>query len=416
MKRTIFFVFSLLLLTSATLTAADWNQWRGPDHDGISRETGLSSKWSESGPKLLWRNDALGVGYSNFSFSDNMIFSMGDRGDSCFLFALDAKSGKEIWNLKIGKAGGGGGYHGPRGTPATDGKFVFALGQFGDFVCANAKTGQLIWKGNVETELGGKVMSGWSFSMSPVIDENQIVLPIGGEQGTVIALERNEKGLKIRWRSKEVTDAAAYNSVVPITLGGTRQYLIFTDKRVAGLEAKTGQLLWQASCPGKVAVCSDPTYWQDGEDSCYVIAASAYKTGARGFKISGKGKNFDAEELYYEQKLENHHGGIVQVGGHFYLLTQRELVCVDPKTGKTLWSNRSVGKGSILAVDNKLIVRSESGDGEVALVEVSPNEYKELARFSQPDRTDKNSWTYPTVFNGKLYIRDQNLLLCYEVK
>ncbi len=408
----LFFAFLGFMVLPAS--AADWTQWRGPDHDGVSRETGLLSSWPEGGPGLLWKTEDMGVGYSNISFAGNRIYSMGDNGDSCFLYAIDAKNGKGVWGLKVGQAGGN--YKGPRCTPATDGKLVFALGQFGDFVCADAKNGKLLWKGNVEKELGGRVMSGWNFSMSPVIDGNQVVLPIGGDGGTVIALERSEKGPKILWRSKEITDAAAYTSLVPITLGGVRQYLLLTEHRLAGIAAKDGKLLWQIDCPGRTAVCSDPAFWMENDNTCYVFASCAYNVGARGFKLSADGGRFNVEEIYSDQKLQSHHGGIVQLGGNFYLLTQRELVCVDPKTGQTRWNNRSVGKGSIFSIDGKLIVRGEAGDGTVALVDVNPDAYVEHGRFDQPERTSANSWTYPIVFNGRLYLRDQHLLLCYEVK
>ncbi len=409
--------FFLLTFSVLSLSAADWNQWRGPDHDGVTQETKTLATWPSSGPKLLWQVNNLGAGYSNLSFSDDRFFTMGDRDGDCCLFAFSTADGKELWKLPVGKTGGGGGYQGPRCTPATDGKLVFALGQFGDFVCADAKTGKLLWKGQVEQELGGRVMSGWGFSMSPIIDGNQVVLPIGGDRGTVIALDRSSKGPKILWRSSGITDAAAYNSVVPVTIGGTRQYVLLTDKRIAGLDAKTGEVLWQTDCPGKVAVCSDPAFWMDGPETCYIMASCAYDVGGRGFKVTGKGKRFKVEDSFeINKRLQNHHGGIVQSGGYFYLLTQNELVCVEPKSGEILWRNRSVGKGATLGVGDKLIVRAEGGDGNIALVDASKDGYKEHARFPQPNRSDKNSWTYPVLSGGKLYVRDQGLLLCYEVE
>lgn len=402
---------SVLLLT-ASVFAADWEQWRGPDHNGVSRETGLLTKWADGGPQLLWRTNILGAGYSNLSFHGGKIFTMGDRGDSCFLFALDEKTGKELWSLNVGKAGGN--YEGPRCTPATDGKRIFALGQFGNLVCADAQTGKEIWRINVESELGGRVMSGWNFSMSPIIDGEQVVLPIGGKDGTVIALKKDSAKAELIWRSTELTDAAAYSSVVPMTFGSVRQYLAFTDKRIAGLDAVTGKVLWQHDQEGKVAVCSDPAFLLEG-DTCYLITSCAYRVGAGGFKITAKDKKFTAEKIYQNNRFENHHGGIVRVGKYFYFVTNRDLVCVDPKSGEQLWSNRCVGKGSVMSVDGKLVVRSES-DGAVALVDASPEGYKEFSRFVQPDRSNKNSWTYPTVYDGKLYLRDQGLLLCYTVK
>ena len=189
-----------------------------------------------------------------------------------------------------------------------------------------------------------------------------------------------------------------------------------TAQRIAGLDPENGKVLWQAPFYGRTAVCSDPVFWMENDDICYILASCAYNVGTFGYKVTVKDGDFTAEEIYSKQNLQSHHGGMLQIGGHFYFLTQRDLVCVEPKTGEVLWSDRSVGKGSIMAVDGKLIVRSESGGGTVALVEPTPEAYKEISRFDQPDRTSKNSWTYPTVHDGKLYLRDQRRLFCYELK
>ena len=407
-------VFLLIVAFSSPVYAADWMQWRGPKHDGVSPETGLLDSWPEGGPKLLWKSEDLGIGYSNIAFHGGKIYSMGDNGDSCYIFALDAKNGQGLWSTKVGKSGGN--YEGPRCTPATDGKLLFGIGQFGDFVCVDAEKGTLLWSVNVASEYGGKYMSGWNFSMSPIIDGNRVVLPIGGEGGTVIAFEKSAQGPKVLWRSKEFGEEAAYTSIVPLTLGGKEQYVVLTGQRIAGLDPESGKVLWQAPFPGDRAVCSDPVYVMDGENTCYILASCAYNVGTYGYKVTTENGKFNAEEIYSAKNLQSHHGGLVQVGGHFYFLTQRELVCIEPKTGKILWNDRSVGKGSILAADGKLIVRSEGRTGTVALVEISPEGYKEISRFDQPDRTNKNGWTYPVVYDGKLYLRDQHLLFCYELK
>ncbi len=402
-----------IVIVSTPVFAADWMQWRGPNHDGVSTETGLLNAWPEGGPKLLWKSENLGVGYSDLIFHDNKIFSMGDNGDASTLFALDIANGNRLWTAKVGEAGGN--YPGTRCTPATDGKLVFAIGQFGDFVCVEAETGKLLWKVNVASEYGGKYMSSWNFSMSPIIDGDRVVLPIGGDNGAVIAFEKIAEGPKVLWQSKEITDEAAYTSIVPLTIDDKKQYIVLTAQRIAGLDPEDGKILWQAPFPGKVAVCSDPVYWMDGKDTCYLMASSGYGVGVRGYKVTAKDGLFAVEEIFSDAKLQSHHGGLVQVDGHVYMLTQRELVCVDPVSGEILWNNRSVGKGSIFAVDGKLIVRAEFGAGTVALVEATPEAYKEISRFDQPDRSDKNSWTYPQVYDGKLYLRDQNVLLCYMV-
>lgn len=399
---------------SVSVFAEDWTQWRGPHHDGQSRETGLLASWPAGGPKLLWSHEKMGVGFSNVAIVGDRIYSMGDFGDECYLYALDIKDGKGVWGTKVGNSGGN--YKGPRCTPAVDGNRVFAIGQFGDLVCADIKTGKKHWSVNVGSQWGGKIMSGWNYSMSPIIDGNQVVLPIGGNQGTVIALDKNSNEPKLLWQTKEITDPAAYVSLVPVEIGGVKQYILRTENNLYGIAAANGKTLWRVESRGKIAVCSDPVYWKEGDTTCYILTSCAYDVGAFGFKVTGSGTNFKAERIYADVRTQSHHGGMVEVNGYFYLLTNSELVCVNPKTGEVLWKNRSVGKGSILAVDGKLIVRGESGEGVMALVEASPTGYKELGRFPQPNRTNANSWTYPTVVNGRLYIRDQHLLFCYMVK
>ncbi|GHT22770.1 polyvinylalcohol dehydrogenase [Planctomycetales bacterium] len=417
-----FFLFCTLTLFAASVFAADWKQWRGPRHDGVCTEAGLFEKWDGGSPKLLWKVNTLGGGYSNFSFAENKMFSLGDREDGCYLFALNPADGKEIWKLKVGKTGGsrGNNFAGPRSTPVTDGEHVFVLGQFGDLVCAEITTGKELWHINVIEKFDARIMLNeagihWDYAISPIIDGNRVLLPIGGKDGTVIAFERTGKEFKLLWQSKEITDRASYASVVPVTTGGVHQYLVFTEKRLAGLDAETGKALWIADRPGLIAICSDPAFYVDGE-TLYVIVSSFYGGGTQLYKVSSADSQFSVEQIFNDPKIQNHHGGIVQVGGYFYLTSNRELLCLDPKTGKTLWKNRCVGKGSILGLNGKLIVRGESGEGEIALVEASSEEYKEISRFEQPERSDKNSWTYPAVYEGKMYIRDQGLLLCYEVK
>ncbi len=327
--RTVF----LCVILSSSLYAADWMQWRGPNHDGVSTETGLMKSWPEDGPKLLWKADGLGGGYSNISFANDMIYSLGDRDDGCFLYGLDIDSGKERWKLRVGNGGASENpyaYAGPRCTPATDGHRVFAIGQLADLVCADAKTGKEHWRINVEEQLGGGVMlnqgdSGitWDYSMSPIIDGDRVVLPVGGKDGTVIAFQRDADEFKLLWRSSDVSDLAPYSSIVPVTIGKIAQYLLFTDKRVAGLDAGSGKLLWSVDRPGKVAVCSDPVYHMDGETTCYIMVSSGYGVGAHGIKVVAEDGKFLAEEIFKNPRLESHHGGLVRIGDYFYMLTQR---------------------------------------------------------------------------------------------
>jgi outer membrane protein assembly factor BamB len=414
MMQTIFRTLCLActLIVIAGAEEPNWNQFRGPNHDNHSFTKGIAKQWSADGPKLLWKVDTLGTGYSNLSFDGDTMYTLGDIQGKCRLLALNKADAKERWSIVVGGAGAPGGYVGPRSTPAVDDKNVFAFGQFGDFVCVDKKDGKEIWGGNVTRELGGKPMNIWGYASSPIFDNDKVILPIGGKDGTLVAFAKN--GQRV-WRSGDLKDDAPYCSAVPVVIGNVRQYLLFTLSGLHGIDVKNGGVLWKVDRFKDKPVCSDPIYVAQTDDDGIAFVSSHYDMGANGYEIKKSGPAFFAKEIYADQQLPNHHGGIVLVGEHAYFTNHRELVCLDVKTGKIAWKNRSVGKGSVSFVDGYLIVRSEAGDGEIALVEANPSQYVEKGRFVQPDRSDKNSWTYPVIVDGKMYIRDQNVLLCYDL-
>ena len=205
-------------------------------------------------------------------------------------------------------------------------------------------------------------------------------------------------------------DAAAHTSAVPVVIDGVRQYMLLTGERLVGVSTD-GKFLWGANFPGRTAVCSDPVLCGD-----VIMASCAYNVGAYFYRLEKEGENLKTTNFSGpDQALASHHGGIVTVGDHFYLLTNNNLSCVNAKTGETVWQNRSVGKGSLTYVDGVLILRSEGGDGTIAMVEAVSTGYKELGKFDQPDRSNKQAWAYPVVVDKKLYIRDQGMLFCYDL-
>lgn len=386
----------------------EWNQWRGPKRDGISPDTGLLKQWPPSGPPLLWKATGIGEGYSGVSFAGNQIFTMGDLDGTCSIVALDL-SGKKLWTAPVGRPGGGGGYPGPRCTPATDGTLVFALGQHGDLVAAEAATGKVVWKKSLPADFGGRMMSGWGFSESPLLDGNVLACTPGGPRGTVLALNK-ATGTPL-WQSKELTDSAAYASLVPVDYGGVHQYIVLTDQSVAGIAAADGKVLWRADRRGKTAVITTPVF-KDG----FLYVTSAYGVGHNGFRVTASSGRFQCQALYSGREMENHHGGIILVGDHLYGMDQRSMKCIELQTGRVVWQNRGVGKGSIAYADGHFVIRAEGGQGTMAWVQATPQGYVERGRFDQPDRSDRNSWPHPVIFGGRMYIRDQDVLLCYDLK
>ncbi len=400
--------FAALLSTAVVAQADDWPQWRGPNHDGKSAEMGLLKTWPESGPTLKWKATGLGGGYSAPAVVKGRIYGMGFRGADEVVWAYDAGTGKEAWAVKIAAANKDVEYgEGPRATPAVIDGRVYALGISGDLACLDADGGKIVWQTNLKKDLGGEMMSEWGWSESPLVDGDQVVCTPGGKQGAVAALAKATG--KVLWRSVDLKDQAAYASLVPAEIGGKRQYVVLTGDSVAGIEASSGKVLWQAERLGRMAVVPTPVV--KGGD---VWVSSGYGVGSHLFEISASGGTFSGAQAYASRSLKNDHGGAILVGDHVYATSGPTLVCMELKTGKIAWKERSVGAGSLTMADGMLYLRGERGP--IALFEPNPKEYLEKGRFDQPDRTEAKSWTHPVVADGTLYLRDQDLLLAYDVR
>jgi outer membrane protein assembly factor BamB len=399
---------SLLLLIGLTgaAVAEDWPQWRGPNRDGGSTETGLLKQWPEGGPKLVWKADGLGAGYSSVAVADGRIITLGDLDDGSYAIAIQESNAKPLWKTRIGGAGGHRKYPGTRSTPTIAGKQVFILNQFSDLVCLDAATGKKIWSRNLVDEFGGKMMSGWKYSESPLVDGDKVLCTPGGSDGTVLALNRNT-GKKI-WRTTDWTDTAGYSSIIIKTIHGKRQYIQLTGASVAGIDPDSGDILWRAARQGKTAVISTPVVEEN-----IVFVTSGYGVGCNAFGIHKQGAQWTAKEIYANLNIANHHGGVVKRGNHVFGSSGATFRCLDIETGELAYNERSVGKGATVYADGHFYLRSEKGP--VALIVATPKGLTEAGRFQQPNRSGKQTWPHPVVANGKLYLRDQDILLCYDI-
>lgn len=397
----------LLFAVQAAKTAEkalDWNQFRGPKRNAHSPDTGLLKQWPAGGPPLAWKATGIGAGFSSVCVAGNKVFTMGEADGKCLLVALNAADGKILWRLPVGgpyteQQGG----QGPRSTPATDGTLVVAIAPTGEITCARVADGRTIWQKNMKS-LGGS-MPGFGFVESPLIDGNLVLVSPGG---SVTALSKLN-GQTV-WQSKKLKGATDYSSLSIGELGKAKQYLVMTDKSAAGILATNGALLWEGDYPGDRAVVPTPVFHNG-----IAFIAAGYGVGCKAFKIDVAGGQVRFQEIYASKEFQIHHGGMVLVGEHVYgLHDQGTLRCIELATGKVVWQDRSVGKGSILYADGHLICRGESGG--VSLVEANPAAYAEKGRFTPAERTGSKCWAHPAVSGGKLYLREQDALLCYTIK
>ena len=401
---------TLIILASCIKSsfALDWPQWRGPDRTGISAEKQLLKKWPEGGPNRVWINSKMGLGYSSFAIVKGKLYTMGSRNRIEQLICLDANTGAEEWTAKIGNELQNGWGGGPRGTPTVDGQNIYAMGGQGNLICTDLN-GKIIWQASM-SELGGKKPY-WGYSESVLIDGDFALCTPGGNQGAIVAF--NKKTGKIIWQSKQFTDGAQYSSIIPVDHNGAHQYIQLTMKSLVALDSKTGKTLWKSSWPGRTAVIPTPVF---NEGKVYI--ASGYSVGC---KLVNIGPSNQVSDLWINKVMKNHHGGVILYGDHLYGYSDGNgWVCQEFKTGKEVWSEkRALGKGCLTIAEGMMYCVDE-GRGDVALATASPHGWKQHGKFRLDPQSKIRSrrgkiWTHPVVANGKLYLRDQEHVYCYNI-
>lgn len=398
-------VSAIILLSLAAHVAAqaggNWPQWRGPNRDGISTETGLLKQWPTNGPPLAWKTSGAGTGYSSLAIADGKIYTLGLRGDREYVIAFDVATGKQAWATAHGGAYRDSRGDGPRGTPTVDGNRLYALGGNGDLSALDVKTGRIVWTMNVLQKFGGSNIK-WGISESPLVVGEKVLVNAGGPGASVIALNKMEGSLI--WKSQ--SDEAGYSSGMPLKINNTWQVVFFTDSRAIGLDLNTGKLLWEYSrASNNVANVATPVVRGNR-----VFVSSDYGTGAGLIEVKADGT---AQEVYFTKDMKNHHSTSILIGDYLYGFSSNILTAMRFDTGEVAWKDRSVGKGSLVYADGNLYAFSENG--KVALVEASPTGYHEKGRFDIRQGS-LPTWTHPVVAGGRLYLRDQDTIYAYDVR
>ena len=395
-------VVILLCLTGTfAQKAGEWPQWRGPNRDGISKETGLLKQWPTGGPPLVWTAKGAGTGYSSLAVTGGRIFTMGVRGEREYIIAFDVATGKEVWATANGGAYRDSRGDGPRGTPTIDGAQLYALGGNGDLSCLETSSGRVVWTMNVLKKFGGSNTK-WGISESPLVVGEKVLVNAGGPDASVIAL--NKKDGSLIWKSQ--SDAPGYSSAMLATVGPTTHVVVVTDQRAVGLDLKDGKLLWSyKKAFNDVANVATPVIRGNR-----VFLSSDYGTGAGLVEIKADNT---AQEVYFTKDMRNHHSSSILIGDYLYGFSSGILTAMKFDTGEVAWRDRSVGKGSLVYADGYLYAFSENG--VVGLVEATPTGYVEKGRF-RIQQDSLPTWTHPVIAGGRLYLRDQNTIYAYDVK
>ena len=403
---------ALIVMAAPRLAAAkptreaSWRQFHGPNRDNISTETNLLKQWPTGGPKLIWKFAQCGRGHSTVTIADGLIDNTGDFADKERLIALDM-SGKVVWQVENGKSWRGP-IPGARAIPTCENGVIYHMNPTGRLAAYQAKSGKEVWVVDLKEEFGAK-WGQWAMSENVAIEGDVLFCAPGGAKGRIVALNKTT-GQRI-WTNTEIDECAAYCSPMIVTHNGVRQLITITQKSVLSVDVKTGKLLWRHRHVTKHDQNVTMPIYRDG----HVFASSGHGTGGRLLKLNPRSDG--VTELWLNKDIDNCHGGVLLLGKHLYgsgcRLFRKGLVCVELATGKTAWTGRKLGKVSLAYADGMLYCLSDRAI--LSLVKADPKACEVVSQFRIPARGIGPCLTHPVICGGRLYIRNGNELLVYDI-
>ncbi len=391
----------VLALLSAPAVASDWPNFLGPNRNGISPETGINKDWKAREPKVLWTTPMGDDGYAGPAVAGGRVFIIDHKGADDVVRAIDLETGKDVWTFSypdMAKSN----YGFSHATPTVDGAHVYTMSRLGKLHCLTAGDGEKVWARDIIKELGGKLPQ-WQVAASPVVDGDRVIVLPGGHGACVAALDRRT-GQTV-WKGGG-DDGASYATPVVATLGGKKQYVVFSAGGLLGVDAADGKLLWRFPWKTSYDVnAATPIVVSDDT----VFITSGYGRGCALVKVAGG----HAQAVWENKVMHSHFSTPILSAGHIYGTSDNNrTVCLDVATGKMKWEERGGGKGGVVSVDGTLIT-VDGSRGAVTMMELSPDGFKPLGQITP---LGGQSWTAPIVAGGRLLVRNQQVLACLDLR
>ena len=400
---------SAWLLMSAKVEGQDnWPQFHGPRRDNISHETGFLKAWPDEGPSLVWTTDGLGHGFSSIATAEGIICTAGNIEKDTVVTALNMK-GEVLWRSRNGKAWTRD-YPGTRSTPTIDGARIYHQSPLGHIVCLKTESGEVLWEVDILTK-GRSENSRWALAESLLIDGDRLISCPGGPETCMVALDKHTGS--IIWKAPSTGELAGYSSPILIECKGLRIVATLTAKGIIGVNADSGELLWHVKHESYADENVMLPIFYDGSIVVSTLAAGSVK-----WRISVQDGKAGLEEIWRTKELDNHHGGVVLLDGYLYgsstVRNSNKWVCLDWQTGRMMYADAGVGKGSLTCADGMLYTLSI--DRLMGLVRPTSTRFELVSSFEIPEGGEGKSWAHPVVCNGRLYIRHGEFLYAYSVR
>ena len=401
-KRTIV-PFILVLVFASTLFAQTPTVWRG-DGSGIYNETGLLKQWPEGGPEILWTFEGLGKGHSSPAFANGKIYISGTVGEEGFVFVF-SEEGKLLWKVSYGEEFGGS-YPGSRSSVVVDGDLMYMYSGLGNLICMDSNDGTVKWKKSAFEDFDGGNIT-WGVTETVVIDGDLLYFTPGGKKNNVVALNRFSGDLV--WSSPGKGELSAYCTPLLVELPARKLLVTHTAEHIIGLDAKTGELLWDYPHTNRYSVHANTPIFYNGDLFCF----SGYGQGGVKLDLSEDGST--VSKAWFKTELDSRMGGMVAIDGYLYGSGDkaREWRCVNWESGEETYASKDLAKGVVIAADGMLYCYSERG--ELALVEVKPEAFNIVSQTKVELGTEQH-WAHPVINNGRLFIHHGDALIAYKIK
>ena len=387
-------------LATAPLLANDWPQYRGPSRHGVSAETGMLESWSDRGPKELWRRE-VGTGFSGMAIADGRLYTMAARDGEEFVLCLDAQTGEALWRTGVGDQFISEFGDGPRSTPTIDNGVVFTVASSAKLLALDAKSGKILWQ-NAAEELGNAPRFG--YSTSPLIEQGLVIVEMGGgDEGPGAAAFDRVSG-KLKWRALKAP--ASYSSPIAVDIAGTRQLIFSRRTEVVALSIQ-GEQLWRYET-GRRAAIPVPIFLPPNR---LFVSSSDDSFGGVMLQVTRDDSGFKVKPAWTERRMRNHFNSSVRVGDYLYGFDNATLKCLDAGTGELQWAKRGYGKGSLVATQDLLFVLSDNG--RLILVPATAEGFSQVGLVQA---MKGKSWTSPSLAGGRIFVRDLDEIVSYDLK
>ncbi|HCE56443.1 MAG TPA: hypothetical protein DER09_01275 [Prolixibacteraceae bacterium] len=405
-----FFPFVFMLLCGFR-SEKEKSDWQGPNRDCIYPAANLLKQWPEKGPEMAWSFEGLGYGHSAVAVTNNKVFVTGVKDTiesigSLYTFDLN---GKLLWKKEYGKDFALN-FHGTRSTPVVVDNLIYIESGMGAIYCLNTDNGEEVWKIDFLKDLGVDSVIQFGYSESVLIDGNNLICVPGGKENNVVTLNRFT-GKKV-WSSPGNGEIATYNSPILINHNGKKLVIAMTSHSIMGFDAATGEKLWRVEQTQGNKIHANTPVYADGK----LLVASAGREKTSGIvmlQLSEDGKS--VTEIWQNNKLMNLMGGMVKQGNNLYISAylKSDWQELDWNTGQIKLQNKEFGGGSVIFADGLFFCYAEN-DGEVALMEATPEQIKIISKFKVPLGTDQH-WARLVIDKGLLFVRHGNALMAYKV-